>query len=77
MQPKIMIDDVALDSPAAQAGLDWDQTVLSVRLPVADSLSRYWMYLVGLGLFGLVIFMQLQQRRKPQVATEAAISQTM
>ena len=31
--PKILIDNVEIDSPAAKAGLNWDQTVLDVALP--------------------------------------------
>lgn len=30
---KILIDNVEIDSPAAKVGLNWDQTILEVRLP--------------------------------------------
>ncbi|MFV0411074.1 MAG: TRAP transporter permease [Paracoccus sp. (in: a-proteobacteria)] len=54
---KLIIDDVAFDSPAQAAGLDWDQEVLLVRAP-ADAPSKYWMYLPAFALLGLVIWMQ-------------------
>lgn len=70
MRRKFLIDDVALDSTAKAAGLDWDQTLISLKVPVADSLSRYWMYIVGLALLALAAFMQLKRREKsPDIAS--------
>ncbi len=43
---KMFIDDVAFGSPAADAGLDWDQEVLRVLQPV-DQPSKYWMFIPG------------------------------
>jgi hypothetical protein len=54
---KTIIDDVAFDSPAAAAGLDWDQEVLRVLRPVSVP-SKYWMYLPALLLLGLVVYLQ-------------------
>ncbi|TKW68347.1 MAG: TRAP transporter fused permease subunit [Paracoccus denitrificans] len=53
----LMIDNVTLDSPAAKAGLDWDQTVLLVRAP-AEAPSKYWMYVPAFLLLALVVWMQ-------------------
>jgi hypothetical protein len=57
---KTIIDDVAFDSPAAAAGFDWDQEVLTVLRPV-DQPNKYLMYIPAiLVLAGIVL---LQRRR--------------
>ncbi|AUH35482.1 C4-dicarboxylate ABC transporter [Paracoccus tegillarcae] len=56
----VFIDDVAFDSPAQEAGLDWDQQVLMVRSPAAAP-SKYWIYLPVVMLLALVVW--LQRRR--------------
>jgi TRAP transporter 4TM/12TM fusion protein len=59
---KVVIDDVAFDSPAEEAGLDWDQEVLQVLRP-ADQPTKYLMYIPALlVLAGIVL---LQRRRAP------------
>ncbi|WP_198590299.1 TRAP transporter permease [Paracoccus zhejiangensis] len=58
---QVLIDDVAFDSVAQKAGLDWDQKVLLVRQPAAAP-SKYWMYIPAFLLLGLVIW--LQRRRE-------------
>ncbi|MBW7056548.1 TRAP transporter permease [Paracoccus bogoriensis] len=62
---RLMIDNVAFGSPAQSAGLDWDQTILSVEAPV-DAPSRYWAYVPAFLLLGVVIW--LQRRRLPTPA---------
>ena len=62
-----MIDDVAFDSKAKKAGLDWDQEIINVLQP-NDQPSKYWMYIPALLLLGLVVF--AQRRRAP--AAQAA-----
>ncbi|PJG86407.1 TRAP transporter permease [Conservatibacter flavescens] len=58
---KIIIDNVELDSPAAKAGLNWDQVLLDVALPVKNALAKEWIFIPALLLiFGLAI---LQRRR--------------
>ena len=57
---KVMIDDVAFDSKAKKAGLDWDQEIIDVLQP-NDQPNKYWMYIPALLLLGLVFF--LQRRR--------------
>jgi TRAP transporter 4TM/12TM fusion protein len=54
---KILIDDVAFDSPAQKAGLDWDQEILQVRQP-ADQPSKYWIYIPVLLILAGVIWWQ-------------------
>ena len=66
---RLMIDNVAFGSPAQSAGLDWDQTILSVEAPV-DAPSRYWAYIPAFLLLGGVIW--LQRRRLPSPATGRA-----
>lgn len=62
---RLMIDNVAFGSPAQSAGLDWDQTILSVEAPV-DAPSRYWAYIPAFLLLGGVVW--LQRRRLPSPA---------
>ncbi|OYX43017.1 MAG: C4-dicarboxylate ABC transporter [Rhodobacterales bacterium 32-67-9] len=54
---KMIIDDVAYDSAAQKAGLDWDQEVLRVLQPVSVP-SKYWMFIPALLLLALVVMMQ-------------------
>ncbi|MBM3605737.1 MAG: TRAP transporter fused permease subunit [Alphaproteobacteria bacterium] len=63
---RLMIDNVAFDSPAQAAGLDWDQTILSVNAPVATP-SRYWIYVSAFVLLALLIW--VQRRRAGTVTT--------
>jgi TRAP transporter 4TM/12TM fusion protein len=60
---KMLIDDVAYDSAAQTAGLDWDQEILRVLRPVPVP-SKYWMFIPALLLLGLVIM--LQRGRAPK-----------
>ena len=65
---KVIIDNVAFDSPAQKAGLDWDQEIRMVRAPVATP-SKYLMYLPAfLALAGVV---WLQRRRITHVPNVA------
>lgn len=59
------IDNVAFGSPAQDAGLDWDQEVLSVQAPTLTP-SRYWIYIPAFLLLALVVW--LQMRRLPAEA---------
>ncbi|SDE64842.1 TRAP transporter, 4TM/12TM fusion protein [Paracoccus isoporae] len=54
---EVIIDNVAFDSPAADAGLDWDQQILMVRAPAAAP-SKYLMYIPAFALLALVVWMQ-------------------
>ncbi|MGP6087962.1 TRAP transporter permease [Antarctobacter jejuensis] len=65
---KVMIDNVAFGSAAAEAGLDWDQEIVEVLSPVSQP-SKYLMYIPALLLLALVVFMQ---RRRVQPATATA-----
>ncbi|QLB20623.1 C4-dicarboxylate ABC transporter [Vespertiliibacter pulmonis] len=59
--PKILIDNVEIDSPAAKAGLSWDQVLLEVDLP-RESIPKELMFFPALLLvFGVV---WNQRRRK-------------
>ncbi len=68
---KIVIDDVAYDSAAQNAGLDWDQEVLRVLQPNSQP-SKYWMFIPALLLLWLVVW--LQRRRMPKDMSEAPIT---
>jgi len=66
---KMIIDDVSFDSPAQEAGLDWDQEVVRVLQPVPQA-SKYLMFIPALLILGLIIFMQRGRagRMTPQKA---------
>lgn len=59
--PKILIDNVEIDSPAAKAGLNWDQTILEVALP-QDSLPKELMFFPALLLIFGVAWNQRRRR---------------
>ncbi|HBO37171.1 MAG TPA: C4-dicarboxylate ABC transporter, partial [Pasteurellaceae bacterium] len=61
--PKILIDNVEIDSPAAKAGLNWDQTILDVSLPQV-SLPKEWMFIPGLLLAFGIAWNQRRRRNK-------------
>ncbi len=61
---EVVIDDVAFDSPAQKAGLDWDQKILLVRAP-NDAPSKYWMYIPAFALLWLVVWAQ-RRRMTPE-----------
>jgi len=58
---KIMIDNVAFDSPAQAAGLDFDQQITTVLAP-QSSLPKQLMYIPALLLLGLIWFLQRGRR---------------
>ena len=68
---KMIVDDVAFGSAAADAGLDWDQEVLRVLRPVSQP-SKYFMFIPALALLALIIFLQRGRAavapRKPKTA---------
>lgn len=55
---KIIIDNVVADSPAKKAGLDWDQTITSVSVPLKGSLPKEWVFVPALLLLAAVFFYQ-------------------
>ncbi|MEQ8430874.1 MAG: TRAP transporter permease [Roseovarius sp.] len=63
----IIIDNVNFDSPAQQAGLDWDQEIVEVKSP-APQPSKYLMFIPAALLLALVVFLQ-RRRRTPEAAT--------
>lgn len=58
---KLVVDSVTFGSPAAEAGLEFDQEILSVRAPT-DRWLKELMWLPGFLLFGLVYWMQRRRR---------------
>ncbi|KJH79558.1 TRAP transporter permease [Pseudomonas sp. KSR10] len=58
---KVLIDSVTFGSPAAELGLQFDQEIVAVRAPT-DRMVKEWMWLPGLALFGLVIWLQRRRR---------------
>lgn len=59
---KVLIDSVTFGSQAAELGLQFDQEILAVRAPT-DRWAKEWMWLPGLLLFGLVVWMQRRRTR--------------
>ncbi len=65
MQPKILIDNVELESPAAKAGLNWDQAIIGVQLPTV-SIAKEWMFIPALALIGFIGFTQRRRKQSQQ-----------
>ena len=61
---KLLIDSVTFGSPAAEAGLEFDQEIMLVRAPT-ERWVKELMWLPGLLLFALVIWLQ-RRRREPR-----------
>ncbi|MGR3446176.1 MAG: TRAP transporter permease [Paracoccus sp. (in: a-proteobacteria)] len=64
---EVVIDNVAFDSPAQAAGLDWDQKILLVRA-AAPAPSKYWIYIPALLILALVVWLQ-RRRIEPDEST--------
>ena len=60
---KVLVDNVAFGSTAADLGLDFDQQILNVLAPT-DRFTKEWMWIPGFLLFALVVW--LQRRRRPR-----------
>lgn len=67
----LFIDDVSFGSPAATAGLDWDQEVLRVLRPIGQP-SKYLMFLPALLLLAGVVFLQRGRARRANPEAKAA-----
>ncbi|MBG0839587.1 TRAP transporter permease [Ectopseudomonas toyotomiensis] len=63
---KVLVDSVTFGSMAADAGLEFDQQILSVRAPT-DRWMKELMWIPGFLLFGLIVLLQ----RRRQVAQSA------
>ncbi|VEH65090.1 TRAP dicarboxylate transporter subunit DctM [Rodentibacter pneumotropicus] len=59
---KVVIDMVETDSPAAKAGLNWDQTIIDISLPLV-SLEKEWMFIPGLMIIFLVGWNQRRREK--------------
>ncbi|UWR26654.1 TRAP transporter permease [Sulfitobacter sp. S223] len=68
---KLIIDDVAYNSAAQSAGLDWDQEVLRVLKPEPQP-SKYLMFLPALLLLGVVVMLQRGRNSRTPRKTAAA-----
>jgi TRAP transporter 4TM/12TM fusion protein len=66
---KVLIDNAAFDSLAANAGLDFDQKILTVLVPVSQP-ARELMYIPALLLLGGIFLLQ-RRRHKSGVASAA------
>lgn len=58
---KVLVDSVTFASLAAEAGLAFDQQILSVRAPT-DRWTKELMWIPGLLLFALVVWLQRRRR---------------
>nr|WP_194435138.1 TRAP transporter permease [Vibrio fluminensis] len=58
-----LIDVVGFASPAEAAGLQFDQQIVDVRVPV-ERFAKEWMWIPALLLFGLVVLMQRRRLNK-------------
>ncbi|MBK3870036.1 TRAP transporter fused permease subunit [Pseudomonas stutzeri] len=58
---KVLVDSVTFGSPAAEAGLEFDQQILRVRAPT-DRWPKELMWVPGFLLFGLIVWLQRRRR---------------
>lgn len=58
---KVMVEDVAFDSPAQKAGLDWDQEILEFQIPKANPTPKQILFIPAIAL--LVLLGWLQKKR--------------
>ena len=65
---KLLIDNVAFGSQAADLGLEFDQQIIRVRAPT-DRLPKEWMWIPGLLLLGLIAWMQSRRRKQAAPVT--------
>ncbi|MBE2894163.1 TRAP transporter permease [Spirabiliibacterium falconis] len=64
--PKIIIDNVEISSPAAKAGLNWDQTILYVALPRHDTLPKELVFIPALTMLAGLGLNQRRRRLRKQ-----------
>ena len=57
----IIVENVTFGSAAQKAGLDWDQKILKVRVPVSQP-PKELMFVPALIVLGLIIVMQRKRR---------------
>ena len=60
---KLLVDSVTFGSPAAEAGLEFDQQILSVRAPT-DRWPKELMWIPGFLLFALIVWMQRRRQQR-------------
>jgi hypothetical protein len=60
---RLLIDRVGFASTAAKLGLEFDQEIVSAKIPV-ERIRKEIMWLPGLAIFVLVCMMQLKRRKK-------------
>ncbi len=72
---KTFIENVVFDSAAQEAGLDWDQEIVTV-LKVEEQPSKYWMFLPALLLLGAIVKLQRGREEKISVAKANAMGST-
>jgi len=65
---RIFVDMVAFASPAARAGVDFDQEILNFQVPT-DRPPKELLYIPILGALAGVVLLQLRRRKKLQVAS--------
>ena len=63
----VLIDNAVFDSAAQQAGLDFDQKILSVLVP-ADQPTKFLMFIPALVLLALVILLQRRRNARASAA---------
>lgn len=62
--PEVLIDQVGFDSPAAKAGLKWDQVILSAQMTAKEYYAKEWMFIPGTFLIVLVYMLQYWRRAR-------------
>ncbi|MCK2045316.1 TRAP transporter permease [Chromohalobacter moromii] len=68
---KTLVDMTDFDSQAEELGFDFDQEIVSIRAPV-ERWPKEWMWIPGLAVFALVVWLQRRRRPTPSRHADAA-----
>jgi hypothetical protein len=61
---KVIVDDVAWDSPAQQAGIEFDWEIKTIEMP-KEQPTKYWMFIPPLLVLWLIVTLQ-RRRQEPE-----------
>ncbi len=71
---KMMIDDVAFDSSAKKAGLDFDQEIIEARIPKSSYIPKQLLFIPALILLVLIAMNQIRRKKKREVGINNSVT---
>ena len=67
---KTLVDMTEFGSQAEKLGFDFDQEIVAIRAPV-ERWPKEWMWIPGLAVFALVVWLQRRRRQAPDARADA------